>query len=549
MKLMNILKNPIFHDVKVIAGHKGLTNEIKNITMMDAPDIVEYLNANDFLVTTAYHLKEHPQNLLQLINSMYEQECAALGIKTKRFLHEIPQEVIDFANEHNFPLLEIPLETSLGEIVNASLNYMLNQRTAELTTAFETHRKFTQYILKGKGLKRIVEDLSHMIGKKIVLLDAHFQVHTSSHSRNSISQFFISLHAKGYNFLVGNALYTCFSKRNTEEVYSVFPIYTHIGKPAYLIVLGEVSFEDQSLLLTIEQATNVLSFELMRENTVKQYARRGRNEFFTHFVEGKFTSPEEAENRAKEFSLKKEQASIAIIGKMDTFDQQQKPFSQYSVELDYIYEFLESELTKAPFPSQLFIKDDHCIIVMEVSHANYEIDQQVLPYLQDIQTYIINIFKKSISFGISNVFQHLLNIPNAYKEGLSALHTGQLSGSTPFIQIHRPKDVSEILRIIPTKDLQEFYEYIFKDLIGNQQQEDEQILLNTLSVYLETHCQISETAKRLYVHRNTVIYRLEKCEELLGKSLKDPDTTFHLRLAFRIKSILQSNEGKAEIKI
>ncbi|MDI5788294.1 helix-turn-helix domain-containing protein [Bacillus licheniformis] len=38
-----------------------------------------------------------------------------------------------------------------------------------------------------------------------------------------------------------------------------------------------------------------------------------------------------------------------------------------------------------------------------------------------------------------------------------------------------------------------------------------------MSVYLETHCQISETAKRLYIHRNTVIYRLENARNCSGK--------------------------------
>ncbi|MGO5010451.1 PucR family transcriptional regulator [Niallia sp. Sow4_A1] len=548
MKLAEILQKPVFNAVEVIAGHTGLNKEIKNITMMDAPDIVEYLYPNDLLVTTAYHLKDKPDVLLSLIKSMQEKDCTALGIKAKRFLGQIPQEAIQFANEKGFPLLEIPLETSLGEIVNGSLNYMLSQRTAELTNAFETHRKFTQHILKGKGIKRLVDDLSQMINKRIVLLDAHFQMHTSSHTRNSIENYFSSLHAKGYEFLLASSPYSCFSSRNTEEVFTIFPIYTHMRKPAFLVVLGEISIEDKSLLLTIEQATNVLSFELMRENTVKQYSRRARNDFFAQFVEGKFTFAEEIESRAKEFSLKREHASIAIIGKMDNSDQYIS-FTQHSVEVDYIYEYLETEIKKAPFNSQLFIKDDHCIIIMEVAHSSYDLDHSILPYLQNIQEYIGNTFKRSISFGISNVFQRLLNLPNAYKEALSALHIGQLSGNIPFIQIHRPKDVFEILRIIPTKDLQEFYEYIFQSFTTNQQQEEQQILLNTLSVYLETHCQISETAKRLYVHRNTVIYRLEKCEELLGKSLKDPETTFHLRFAFRIKSILKTNEGKKQIQI
>lgn len=548
MKLAEILQKPVFDKVEVIAGHTGLNKEIKHITMMDAPDIVDYLNPNDLLVTTAYHLKDKPGVLLSLIKSMQEKDCTALGIKSKRFLGHIPNEAIQFANDKGFPLLEIPLETSLGEIVNASLNYMLSQRTAELTTAFETHRKFTQHILKGKGIKRLVDDLSHMINKRIVLFDAHFQLHTSSYNRNSIENFFSSLHTNGFEFLLPNSPYSYFSSRNTEEVFTIFPIYTHMKKPAFLVVLGEIPLEDQSLLLTIEQATNVLSFELMRENTVKQYTRRARNDFFTHFVEGKFTFAEEIESRAKEFSLKREQASIAIIGKMDS-SEQYKSFTQHSVEIDYIYEFLETEIKKAPFASQLFIKDDHCILIMEVVHSSYDLDSSILPYLQNIQSYIANTFKRHMSLGISNVYQQLLNLPNAYKEALSALHTGNLSGNTPFIQIHRPKDVFEMLRIIPTKDLLEFYDHIFQAFSSNHQQDEEQILLNTLSVYLETHCQISETAKRLYVHRNTVIYRLEKCEELLGKSLKDPETTFHLRFAFRIKSILKTNERKKQTPI
>ncbi|MDU1845810.1 MAG: PucR family transcriptional regulator [Niallia nealsonii] len=548
MKLAEILQKPVFDKVEVIAGHTGLNKEIKHITMMDAPDIVDYLNPNDLLVTTAYHLKDKPGVLLSLIKSMQEKDCTALGIKSKRFLGHIPNEAIQFANDKGFPLLEIPLETSLGEIVNASLNYMLSQRTAELTTAFETHRKFTQHILKGKGIKRLVDDLSHMINKRIVLFDAHFQLHTSSYNRNSIENFFSSLHTNGFEFLLPNSPYSYFSSRNTEEVFTIFPIYTHMKKPAFLVVLGEIPLEDQSLLLTIEQATNVLSFELMRENTVKQYTRRARNDFFTHFVEGKFTFAEEIESRAKEFSLKREQASIAIIGKMDS-SEQYKSFTQHSVEIDYIYEFLETEIKKAPFASQLFIKDDHCILIMEVVHSSYDLDSSILPYLQNIQSYIANTFKRHMSLGISNVFQQLLNLPNAYREALSALHTGNLSGNTPFIQIHRPKDVFEMLRIIPTKDLLEFYDHIFQAFSSNHQQDEEQILLNTLSVYLETHCQISETAKRLYVHRNTVIYRLEKCEELLGKSLKDPETTFHLRFAFRIKSILKTNERKKQTPI
>ncbi|MFT8320830.1 MAG: PucR family transcriptional regulator ligand-binding domain-containing protein [Bacillus sp. (in: firmicutes)] len=539
MKLIEILNKPLFQHIKVAAGDSGLHKEIKNITMMDAPDIMHYLNPNDFLITTAYHLKDEPYSIVKLVKQMHKQNCTALGIKTKRFLSEIPDEAIQFANDHGFPIVEIPLEMSLGEIVNATLNYILDQRTTELTTAFEIHRRFTQHILKGKGIRKLLDELSNMIGQKVILFDQHFQIHSSSQSKYPVENQITQLYARGYQLLLKNTPNTCFTIRHTEETVSIFPVLTHIGKPAYLVVLGNIPIHEQSLLLLIEQATNVLSFELMRENTLKQYARRARNEFFLHFVEESFTSKEEIENRAKEFQLKRDQPNIIIIGKIDQ-EEKQKSFTQYHLETDYIYEFLETEMTKAPFPVHLFLKGDMCILIMEVPEQRLDIDNMLIPYLKELQDYIVNIFKKTISFGISNVGHNLFNVPNAYKEAVSAFHTGQLSGNMQFIQAHRPKDVSEMLRIIPMKDLLEFYDHIFQGFSVQQQQEEEQILLNTLSVYLETHCQISETAKRLFVHRNTVIYRLEKCEELLGRSLKDADLTFHLRLAFRIKSILQT---------
>jgi purine catabolism regulator len=210
MKLIDLLNKPAFHDVEVLAGKNGLGREIKNVTMMDAPDIIDFLFENDFLVTTAYHLKDDPAQLLELVQSMHKQECAGLGIKTHRFLENIPAEVIQYANTHQFPIMQIPLEKSLGEIVNTTLQYMLNERTSDLLTAFETHRKFTQHILKGKGIKKLLDDLSNMIGQRVILLDQHFQVHASSHSKHPISEIIMNLYADDFRLFLNSTACTFF---------------------------------------------------------------------------------------------------------------------------------------------------------------------------------------------------------------------------------------------------------------------------------------------------------------------------------------------------
>ncbi|WP_053958980.1 PucR family transcriptional regulator [Sulfobacillus thermosulfidooxidans] len=75
-------------------------------------------------------------------------------------------------------------------------------------------------------------------------------------------------------------------------------------------------------------------------------------------------------------------------------------------------------------------------------------------------------------------------------------------------------------------------------------------LLWTLKVYLDSNGQAGEAAKRLYVHRNTLAYRLARLQELLGCDLKNLDTVTDLRLALTFYyNGIQENGGKDDVKI
>ncbi|MFC7063172.1 PucR family transcriptional regulator [Halobacillus seohaensis] len=537
MKVSDVLQLPVLEGAKVIAGESGINREVQHVNMMDAPDIVHFLNGDDLLVTTAYHLKDDPQLLIELIQNMVDQGCAGLGIKTQRFLVEVPESVRAFADGVDFPIIEIPIEVSLGEVVNQTLSYILEMRTTELRSAIETHQKFTDHIITGKGVRKLLEDLSSMIEHKVLLLDHHFKPITSAGGEfPDWVEKMEEMHMDGFDFFLPGTAYSSFTCLPERDTITIFPIKTYKNKGGCLVVSGDILSSNRSNILTIEQATNVISFELMKESALKQYDMRARNEFFINFVDGSFSSEEEVKNRAKEFDLYNDQKYVCIIGKLDQ-DGKDVSFTQYQMEADSIYEFLEGEFYTFDGETHLFIKGDRCILLVEVGESWVEVDSSILSYLEQAQTRINNRFQRTISFGVGNISQQFIAVRNSFKEAMNALRTGKLSGNTQFIQTYRTKDVSEILSIVPTEDLTEFYYHALQDL-STADGKEEQKFLHTLSVYLETHCQISYTAKKMYVHRNTVIYRLEKCEELLGASLKDPDTTIRLRLALRVKTLL-----------
>ncbi|HBQ94212.1 MAG: helix-turn-helix domain-containing protein [Firmicutes bacterium] len=72
-------------------------------------------------------------------------------------------------------------------------------------------------------------------------------------------------------------------------------------------------------------------------------------------------------------------------------------------------------------------------------------------------------------------------------------------------------------------------------------------LLWTLQVYLDCNGQVREAAKRLYVHRNTLAYRLERLQDLLGCDLKELDTIIDLRLALDFyRDGVEDEEGRED---
>jgi len=532
MKVAELLSIPQFADMSIIAGETGINREIHTVNMMDAPDIIHFLHRDEWLVTTAFHLKDHPKLLVELIRAMAEKGCAALGIKTKRFLHEIPKEALLLADELQFPILELPLERSLGEIVNHALRAILNNRETELANALEIHRQFTEIIMKGNGIKQLLRVLSKQISRPVLLYDQYFKpIYTSQR------QWAVHLNFNHLSFATSDMAYITFSDIVSKQTYSLFPIQMSEKKIGSLLIMGEIYQSDHFTRLIIDQAMNVISFALMKEYALKQRDRSIRNDFFLHFIDGAFSTTEEIINRAMEFSIINEKKYICCVGKIDD-DGNFYTYSQRQEYADEVFRFLEEHLESYSPNIYLFSKSELCILLYKIEDHSINTNLYIEDSLKKIQKLVFDSFQHTISFGVSNLCHKFLHVKTAYKEAVDALSQGQLSKQAEFIYTYSTRNITELLRLIPQDNLKNFYTYVLKEF-STKNDEEKQNLLNTLFVYLETNCQISETAKRLYVHRNTVIYRIEKCEEILGKNFKDPETSLQLRLALRIKSIFE----------
>ncbi|ADU29163.1 PucR family transcriptional regulator [Evansella cellulosilytica] len=557
MRLESVLKLPTFKGAVVVAGMKGLSRTVQSMNMIDQTDIIHYLSPEQFLLTTDYPFKDTPKELFSLVKVMTEKGAAGLGIKTNRFLKNIPPEVITLANERNFPIIKLCVDFSLGEMLHEGLGCILKEKTNELDYAMNIHRQFTNIVISGGGFSKIIESLTNILRVPIILLNYRLDIMANSHELNKDTFFDIYWHIHETVHQEDIDEYKVIelpkSNMNTYEKLSIYPIHSTNQQKGYIILFGSPLTNDYSSTLALEQAANVISYEFMKIHALEQHSRRIKNEFFTDLVEGTMKNEDEIFNRGSEYDLKKELHYVCITSKIDDasdFYVDAHPLQsdkEINSKRDQIYELLSSLLASQFETSIVFNKGDLFTLLIGMENFHETAEKNLLDTIHVIQMDIYETQHTALSFGVSNYTDNIKNISTSFQEAVDALRSGYRESKKRFIKTYRVKELAELFRAIPTQKLEEFYKSSLKDLAFPPEREKED-LMNTLSIYLNNNCQIAETAKSMFVHRNTVIYRIKKCEKILGIDFKGEDETLRLRIAFFVRSLMKEKNETLPFK-
>lgn len=305
----------------------------------------------------------------------------------------------------------------------------------------------------------------------------------------------------------------------------------------YLLVLNPTLHSAQPPQLVIEQVANIIGFEMMKRQAVKERSRRYKNEFFSDLVEGRVATEQEMMNRGKNYGLLHLSPYVCVVASMDDkLDSPNRIEPRFTddiyAERDYLYAQLKLEFAKEGLPFVMFTKNDQFVLLVSAQRTESS-EKALLKRLTAAQDQFYNRLSIPISIGVGTLVDELIDIPLTYSQASDALHAGYSANMRLFVKSYRAKETVDLLRLINNEDLIKFHQDSFGDLLLK---EDRDELMKTLRVYLDNQCQIAETAKQLFVHRNTVIYRLEKCEQLTNRRLRDPIDSLRLRIAFVIHS-------------
>ena len=156
------------------------------------------------------------------------------------------------------------------------------------------------------------------------------------------------------------------------------------------------------------------------------------------------------------------------------------------------------------------------------------------------QTLHSELFIKTV-IGIGTVASHLRELADSFKEAQVAIEVGKVFDTEKTIINYENLGIGRLIYQLPTTLCEIFLSEVFKK---NSIDTLDQETLFTINKFFENNLNVSETSRKLFVHRNTLVYRLEKIKKLTGLDLREFDDAIIFKVALMVKKYLVSRENR-----
>lgn len=143
--------------------------------------------------------------------------------------------------------------------------------------------------------------------------------------------------------------------------------------------------------------------------------------------------------------------------------------------------------------------------------------------------------------GVGTTVDNLKDLARSFKEAQTALEVGKVFDSDKNIISYDNLGIARLIYQLPTTLCETYLKEVFK--LGAIENLDQETLF-TIQRFFENNLNVSETSRKLFVHRNTLVYRLEKIKKITGLDLREFDHAIVFKIALMVNKYLKSNPVK-----
>lgn len=537
--LKDILPVPRFSDFKLLTEPRTTNVLIKNVDISETPDIANFTSSHTLVLTTAMLYKEDQSNLKLLIDSLVAINASGLGIKIGRFIDAIGEEIIEYANKKNFAIIQIPSTHPLGGVLQKFNGFINQSKTEQISYALDIQKQFSNLILNDASLNKIIAEFSQSINCPVILLDPFKETISFStdvsHLKISPEQIISQLtKQKAFQYESENTSKFIDLGRKTQVEVAVHSIKNNSFFPYYLVIVSPENIPYPVSEFAIDQALLVISFVLLKNDKILESKKQIKSDYFDNLIERQNHQLIEKKNLFSydtNFGIVLSQYYQIIYVTVDVPKPYQKEMKLNEEKNKLAYQWLDKKITHYFEDALIFPEKNspHLILMMQQKVSQRQVTDALIQLAGELKGALpIDLF-----FSCGQLCESIDSISTSFVEAKIVWEEGRYRKDTNSVTFYKPKGILNLFDSMQPEEIKYFCQKLLKELAYPTESMYLE-LRKTLKTFLNNQCEITKTANDLFIHRNTVKYRIDNCEDILGFTISSPENSLNLRLALEL---------------
>ncbi len=587
--VQELLQSVLPSQTQVLAGKEALSHEVSWVVVSRSrTPIFDSLKGGELALVSMRSLRalDEELDLARLFGYLTE-----MGVVCAAILGQVSDMAIEAAEEMNLPLLSLPEGTSLSELERSVSKYIIDNRQQLQQWNQEMLSQFTELVIEGRGLAAIAKRLCEITNKAVIVEDSNFRprarfapetfeaqvvpAQPGIRSRGVLlapspngSSNVNAQNADGLNSILreqANSLRDWLHGRELKAsepplhtfdaegglLQMVAPIIAQGTVSGYVSLLGREF--NTSHRVALGRAASACAIERAREIAVSAVEDRFQANVLDELLDGNYTNVEAVVERAKRlnYNLALPYYIVAFAFRQQENRARKKPLTIVldgrKMELDLpisetmareLQRLVEQEASRRQMTAITRVRDDRFVLLFSAG-KEFATPQDAKKAAQIFQDRFISHFTDiSVTSGLGRYYEGVEGLSKAATEAEKAVTMGlRLFGPGQLTYFGDLGVYRLLLSIGGQKELREFYHEVLGRLLEHDSRNGGE-LLQTLEAYFRYHGSPSEMAREMHLHRNTLLYRLRRIQEITNLDLEDAETGLALHLALRIAEVL-----------
>ncbi|MFT4412285.1 PucR family transcriptional regulator [Fredinandcohnia humi] len=493
----DILSRKHFESSRVIAGQEGLHRQVKWVHVVEVTNIRNLLNGNELILSTGVAWKDNKDHFISVVEQLIESQAAGICIEIGTYTSWIPQEVIEIANTSQFPIILFLKQVPFVEITQDIHGLLINRQYQMISD---------------------LESYSQALNKRLLTIDNYVEILKFIRSYLQV-QVMILFNNKEVQFIPE---ITEKEKRKLLEIieldlatlpsYAKVPIQLLGDTYAQLVIVSEERELTEFDQLILDRTATAVAQLFLRELYVEEKQRVEATEWINGWLEGEQDEESISEYLVAHSTTKKAKGAVVCICKLDSNT------AYPNSDLTYFKLYVRAIFEQQGFSLFTIEKRNSIVFIIlneRKSSTWKKRMQEGIQRLLESELHLGNERAKPV-IGVGKYVEELTHIYKSYQTAVETIRIqdrmSNQADSYFYDDLHIFRLISQLNRHI---DLQEIVLEYLEPVITYDKKYNGK-LMETLKTYLACNGSKQETAKRLYIVRQTLYHRIQKLEKLLG---------------------------------